>query len=583
MLESGAIRESHSPYASPIVVVKKKDGSIRLCIDYRKLNQDTVKDSYSLPRIEESLDALKGAKWFSSLDLQSGYWQIEVAEKDIPKTAFTTPMGFYECNRMPFGLTNAPATFQRLMEHCVGDMNYKKCLVYLDDVIIFSQTFEEHLERLSAVLKRLTDFGLKLKPSKCNLLQNSVTYLGHVVSEHGVETDPEKIQAVKSWPVPQNVKQLRSFLGFTGYYRSLGGLGAALYQIQEGKKRVIAYGSRCLRKGERNYPAHKLEFLALKWAVTEKFKDYLYGREFTVLTDNNPLTYVLSTAKLDATGHRWLAALGAYNFKINYRAGVKNGDADGLSRMFIDEQSNVNNSITEVAPEAIQAICSFHRVDLDYIHTQSIHWPVVEAVAMGQGAVPDVLLDSVDDSSFPGVTPKEWQEHQGKATIRRGVPKLPSEIVSVLGIRDEELPLSQSEEEDSLSSSLEQSKQIVADERVESEPLEGDVSYVPDVSLAPQEAVVISTDNKADDELIESDTDDAKQYDDETCKYVRRSSRKTKEIDRWAYSHQATTVCKDKLPWQHQVDYILMVKEKLAHMSPDDPYVKLILNVMQNG
>ncbi|PIK53305.1 Septin-8-A [Apostichopus japonicus] len=219
MLESGAIRESHSPYASPIVVVKKKDGSIRLCIDYRKLNQDTVKDSYSLPRIEESLDALKGAKWFSSLDLQSGYWQIEVAEKDIPKTAFTTPMGFYECNRMPFGLTNAPATFQRLMEHCVGDMNYKKCLVYLDDVIIFSQTFEEHLERLSAVLKRLTDFGLKLKPSKCNLLQNSVTYLGHVVSEHGVETDPEKIQAVKSWPVPQNVKQLRSFLGFTGYYR----------------------------------------------------------------------------------------------------------------------------------------------------------------------------------------------------------------------------------------------------------------------------------------------------------------------------------------------------------------------------
>ncbi|PIK39980.1 hypothetical protein BSL78_23185 [Apostichopus japonicus] len=151
MLESGAIRESHSPYASPIVVVKKKDGSIRLCIDYRKLNQDTVKDSYSLPRIEESLDALEGAKWFSSLDLQSGYWQIEVAEKDIPKTAFTTPMGFYECNRMPFGLTNAPATFQRLMEHCVGDMNYKKCLVYLDDVIIFSQTFEEHLERLCCV------------------------------------------------------------------------------------------------------------------------------------------------------------------------------------------------------------------------------------------------------------------------------------------------------------------------------------------------------------------------------------------------------------------------------------------------
>ncbi|PIK40868.1 hypothetical protein BSL78_22298 [Apostichopus japonicus] len=336
MLESGAIRESHSPYASPIVVVKKKDGSIRLRIDYRKLNQDTVKDSYSLPRIEESLDALKGAKWFSSLDLQSGYWQIEVAEKDIPKTAFTTPMGF----------TNATVC---LSTKTTKRKAYAHCKKPNGNGVWNTKAFEKLVEKLT-------------RPP----------ILGYADYEIPFELHTDA---------------------------SLGGLGAALYQIQEGKKRVIAYGSRCLRKGERNYPAHKLEFLALKWAVTEKFKDYLYGREFTVLTDNNPLTYVLSTAKLDATGHRWLAALGAYNFKINYRAGVKNGDADGLSRMFIDEQSNVNNSITEVAPEAIQALCSFIEWILIHPHTV-IHWPVVEAVAMGQGAVPDVLLDSVDDSSF---------------------------------------------------------------------------------------------------------------------------------------------------------------------------------------
>ena len=286
-------------------------------------------------------------------------------EDDKAKTAFSVGnLGFYECNRMAFGLTNAPATFQRLMERCMGELNLKECMIFLDDILVFSQSFEEHLERLDAVFSRLKQHGLKLKPSKCEFFKTKVTYLGHVVSESGVETDPDKINALATWPEPDNVKALRSFLGFTGYYRrfikdyakivkplndllvghptqkpvskkkkklsvpwewgvaqqsafntlkeklssppilayadfskpfllntdaSSDGLGAVLYQVQDGQEKVIAYASRGLRNSERHYPAHKLEFLSLKWSVTEKFHDYLYGNQFEVRTDNNPL------------------------------------------------------------------------------------------------------------------------------------------------------------------------------------------------------------------------------------------------------------------------------------------------------
>ena len=408
MLACGAIRESNSPYSSNVVLVRKPDGSLRFCIDFRKLNAKTIRDSYALPRIDETLDCLSGSKWFTKLDLRSGYWQVEMREQDKPKTAFTVgPLGFYECNRMPFGLTNAPATFQRLMERCLKDLHLKECLIYLDDIIIFSKTFDQHLVRLESVFLRLWQHGLKLKPSKCEFFKSEIKYLGHIVSENGIATDPEKISALKQWPRPRNIKDLRKFLGFAGYYRryirdyakivkclndllvgqpktghktksrnkfapkwqwneehqtafettieklttppilayadyslpfllhvdaSAEGLGAALYQNQDGVDRAIAYGSRGLKKTEKNYPAHKREFLALKWSVCDKFKDYLYGHQFTVKTDNNPLTYVLSTAKLDATGHRWLAELSTYSFNISYKSGLNHLDADGLSR-----------------------------------------------------------------------------------------------------------------------------------------------------------------------------------------------------------------------------------------------------------
>ena len=220
MLAADAIRPSCSPFSSNVVIVCKKDGSIRFCIDFRKLNQRTIRDAYAIPRIEDSLHLLVGSKFFTKLDLKAGYWQVELKEEDKAKTAFQVGnLGFYECNRMPFGLCNAPATFQRLMERAMGDINLRDCLIYLDDIIIFSDTFEAHLDRLEAVFQRLHTYNLKLKASKCEFFKKQVTYLGHVVSEEGIKTDPEKIRDLKNWPVPKSVKDVRKFLGFTGYYR----------------------------------------------------------------------------------------------------------------------------------------------------------------------------------------------------------------------------------------------------------------------------------------------------------------------------------------------------------------------------
>uniref|UniRef100_A0A671PMH6 ribonuclease H n=1 Tax=Sinocyclocheilus anshuiensis TaxID=1608454 RepID=A0A671PMH6_9TELE len=219
LLEAQIIRESCSPYASPIVLVKKKDGSLRMCVDYRQLNSKTRKDAFPLPRIEETLDALTGARWFSTMDLASGYNQVPVTEGDKAKTAFCTPFGLFEWNRMPFGLCNAPSTFQRLMERLFGDQRHQSLLLYLDDIVVFSSSVTQHLEWLEVVLSRLQREGLKAKLGKCEFFKEQVTYLGHVVSSQGVATDPGKVEAVAKWSRPGNVTELRSFLGFASYYR----------------------------------------------------------------------------------------------------------------------------------------------------------------------------------------------------------------------------------------------------------------------------------------------------------------------------------------------------------------------------
>lgn len=438
LLESQVVRESCSPYASPIVLVKKKDGSLRMCVDYRQLNAKTRRDAFPLPRIEESLDALTGARWFSTMDLASGYNQVPVAEKDKPKTAFCTPFGLFEWNRMPFGLCNAPSTFQRLMERLFGDQQCQSLLLYLDDIVVFSSSIAQHLERLEVVLGRLEREGLKAKLGKCAFLQQRVQYLGHVISSSGVATDPGKIEAVAQWPCPSNVTELRSFLGFCSYYRrfvagfaklaaplhklvgefvgvkgkqtgvkgkqtgrsfarawsqecqegfeglkeklttapvlayadfskpfilevdaSHQGLGAVLSQECEGKVRPVAYASRSLRPTERNmsnYSSMKLEFVALKWAMTEKFREYLLGNKCVVFTDNNPLSH-LASAKLGATEQRWASQLAAFDFDIKYRSGKSNKNADALSRRdHVDPSVLDQVALGTAVPEVLQQV-----------------------------------------------------------------------------------------------------------------------------------------------------------------------------------------------------------------------------------
>ena len=213
------MKPSCSPWASPFVAVKKKTGDWRFCIDSRELNAITKKDNYPLPNINDALDYLCGANIFTSLDLKFGYYQIGIAEEDKEKTAFTVMDGLFQFNVMPFGLTNAPATFQRCMDVVLSGLKYNSCLIYLDDVLIFSKSFEEHLESLQQVLDRIINAGLKLNPSKSMFAIPEVTYLGYKITKEGQYPEDTKIEAVKNFPVPKCVKDVKSFVAFCGYYR----------------------------------------------------------------------------------------------------------------------------------------------------------------------------------------------------------------------------------------------------------------------------------------------------------------------------------------------------------------------------
>ena len=220
MLKDGIIEQSTSPWSSPIVLVRKKNGTTRFCVDYRKLNNITRKDSYPLPRIDDTMEALQGATWFSTLDLKSGYWQVQLSPEAIEKTAFSVAgHGHWQFKVMPFGLCNAPATFERLMEHVLAGLSGKICLVYLDDVIVYGSSFFDQMENLKKVLQRIRWARLKLSPEKCILFQHEVTYLGYIVNENGVKVDARKLEAVAEWPIPRNVTEVKRFLGLASYYR----------------------------------------------------------------------------------------------------------------------------------------------------------------------------------------------------------------------------------------------------------------------------------------------------------------------------------------------------------------------------
>lgn len=398
MRTNDVIEPSNGPWASPIVIVPKKDGSKRFCIDYRELNKITKKDSYPLPRIEDTLEALAGAHWYSTIDLQSGYWQVEMAPTDKEKTAFVTGLGgLWQFKVMPFGLCNAPATFERVMETALQGLTRKICLVYLDDIIVFGQTFEEELANVAMVFQRLGDAGLKMSPKKCNLFQKRVKFLGHIVSSEGIQTDPEKLSVIRDWPTLTSKLDVQSFVGLCTYYRrfvqgfasiakplhrltgekvpfswdtecegaflelkvrltsapilafprpdipfvldtdaSLSGIGAVLSQTQEKLERVIGYFSRVLSRTERNYCVTRRELLAIVKAMVH-FHHYLYGRRFLVRTDHASLRWLLSFKNPEGQVARWLQRLGIYDFEIQHRPGRLHGNADALSRRPCEE------------------------------------------------------------------------------------------------------------------------------------------------------------------------------------------------------------------------------------------------------
>ena len=392
MLTGGQIEASDSPWSSPVVLVTKKDGGTRFCVDYRQLNDATIKDAYPLPEIDDTLDMLAGKQWFSTLDLASGYWQVSLSQEARVKTAFATHSGLFQFRVMPFGLCNAPATFERLMDRVLQGLRWSRCLVYLDDIISFGGTFDGALTNLTLIFQRLRSYGLQLKSSKCHLFRASVPFLGHIVGRHGLECDPTKIEDVKSWPVPDCLKSVRQFLGFVGYYRrfiprfadvatplvyltgkdvpfvwdsscstafrelraalmdapilafptetglyvldtdaSNFGLGGVLSQIQNDQERVVAYCSRALRPSQRRYCTTKREMLAAV-AMCIQFRSYLRGARFTLRTDHKSLVWLHRFKDTEGMMSRWLHSLQQFQFSIVHRPGKDHGNADGLSR-----------------------------------------------------------------------------------------------------------------------------------------------------------------------------------------------------------------------------------------------------------
>jgi len=392
LIKAGFIRPSLSPYGAPILFVKKKDGTMRMCVDYRALNNITVKNSYPLPRVDELFDRLQGAKFFSKIDLRSGYHQIRIAEEDVSKTAFRTRYGHYEFMVLPFGLTNAPGTFMHLMHQTFREFLDEFVLVFLDDILIYSKTLAEHKEHVCIVLERLRKAKLYAKESKCEFFQTEVEFLGHIVGANGVRMMEDKMKAISEWPVPTKVGEVRAFLGTAGYYRKFikdfskiasplseltkesvkfdwsarrqaafvtlkqalqsapvlalpdpslpyvvhtdasgFATGAVLMQDQGKGLQPIAFMSKKMLDAETRYPVHEQELLAIINSLSN-WRHYLSGRKFTLMTDHHSLKHFKTQPQLSGRQSRWKDVIANFDFDIEYIQGDKNVVADGLSR-----------------------------------------------------------------------------------------------------------------------------------------------------------------------------------------------------------------------------------------------------------
>ncbi|PNF37360.1 hypothetical protein B7P43_G17830 [Cryptotermes secundus] len=395
MLEED-ITTSNSGWNFPLLVVPKKldalgKGKWRICIDFRKLNEVTVGDCYPLPNIQDILDKLGRARYFTALDCASGYLQVPMAEDDRCQTAFSTADGHFEYKRMPFGLKSAPSTLQRMMNNVLSELIGNKCLVYMDDILLIGESLSEHNSKLQAVFQKLREFNLKIEPDKCEFLKEELNYLGHVVTAEGVKPDREKIKAVTDFPIPQS-QDIKSFLGLAGYYRKFivdfsaiarpltdllkkendwtwtekeqtsfellkskltkapllqypdfskpfilttdasgYAIGAILNQGKLGQDKPIAYASRTLNKAELNYATVEKELLAIVWAC-KHFRPYLLGRKFQIVTDHKGLTWIFNVKDPSSRLMRWKLLLQEYDYEIQYRAGQRNCNTDSLSR-----------------------------------------------------------------------------------------------------------------------------------------------------------------------------------------------------------------------------------------------------------
>lgn len=404
LLAKGHIQPSQSPFGAPVLFVKKKDGSMRLCIDYRALNKITIKNKYPLPRIDELLDQLNGAQFFSKIDLRSGYHQIRIHEDDVYKTAFRTRYGHFEFLVLPFGLTNAPATFMQLMQQIFHPYLDQFVVVYLDDILVYSKTKEEHQKHLKIVLQLLRENKLYAKLNKCELFVKQVSFLGHCITQDGVYMDQEKIKSIIDWPIPKSVTEVRSFLGLAGFYRKFiknysqmtscindllkkhvpfvwtnkhteafktikqavvsapvlktpdsslpfvvtvdasgYAVGASLSQDQGKGLQPIAFMSKKMLPAERNYPVHEQELLAVILALRE-WRHYLHGQRFKVITDHHSLKYLQTQPQLSRRQTRWNEFLAEFDFETEYQKGKTNVVADALSRR-PDHQINATSGI----------------------------------------------------------------------------------------------------------------------------------------------------------------------------------------------------------------------------------------------